>query len=243
MSVIRLLATSALFLLSASGLLAAQIPTTNLKNIYQFGQLDFCARLPKECVASIKTPGNVQFSILEQVQKHINETVSEATDSFLFGKVEHWSFPKLMEDSSGSYFAGDCEDFAIMKRWELRELHGLAQSQLLLTTILIPMDYYIKLVQSSGGSTDTPLKNAYIHKGIDYAGHIALVVRSPDKKDYLLDSLHEEIVTWEKARDEFGYVFVFLENPADPKAPWQRVIYPGHPDYEELQPPREQATQ
>ena len=203
---------------------AEQIPTTGQKNIHQIGQQGFCARLPKECMVSGKDAIEVELPVLRKVQKSVNDLVFQATDTSLHGTIEHWDFPKLISDSEGSYFAGDCEDIAILKRWELRELYGYAQSQLLLTTILIPMNEYQKPAQSAAsesGEVNNLPEQYYTYKGIDYVGHITLIVRSPDTQDYLLDNLRDQIITWEQARDDYGYVFIFLENPTDPKASWR----------------------
>ncbi len=62
---------------------------------------------------------------LEQVNGHVNETISPVTDLALYGKVEVWAYPKDK---------GDCEDYVLLKRRILIE-RGWPESTLLITVV------------------------------------------------------------------------------------------------------------
>lgn len=56
-----------------------------------------------------------QVKLLNQVNQLVNRTVKKATDQDLYGELEYWSLPRLV---NGKLY-GDCEDYALEKRRQL----------------------------------------------------------------------------------------------------------------------------
>jgi predicted transglutaminase-like cysteine proteinase len=87
----------------------------------------FCAREPRLC----STSGGSRFvsltagkmAELKAVNAAVNQRIAEKSDLHTAGKVDDWRLPTS---------AGDCEDFAIMKKHELLK-RGWPASVLLLT--------------------------------------------------------------------------------------------------------------
>jgi len=62
-------------------------------------------------------PERDQMKLLNQVNQLVNRTVKKATDLDLYGQVEYWALPRLV---NGKLY-GDCEDYALEKRRQLIE--------------------------------------------------------------------------------------------------------------------------
>lgn len=56
-----------------------------------------------------------QLKLLNQVNQLVNRTVKKASDLELYGQLEYWSLPRLV---NGKLY-GDCEDYALEKRRQL----------------------------------------------------------------------------------------------------------------------------
>lgn len=56
-----------------------------------------------------------QVKLLNQINQLVNRTVKKATDLELYGQLEYWSLPRLV---NGKLY-GDCEDYALEKRRQL----------------------------------------------------------------------------------------------------------------------------
>ncbi len=89
------------------------------------GHMDYCARKPGDC-RSAKVSAELppaRMSVLESVNLSVNRSMKLMDDKKNFGKTEYWT--------TGSS-AGDCEDYALVKRLRLMR-EGYSASNLLLT--------------------------------------------------------------------------------------------------------------
>jgi len=95
------------------------------------GYVTFCRDHEAECRPDTHYTDRLQLTPakrreLEQVNRHVNETVAPVTDLALYGKVEVWTYP-----AAGK---GDCEDYVLLKRRMLIE-RGWPESTLLITVV------------------------------------------------------------------------------------------------------------
>lgn len=93
--------------------------------------LAFCSRHPSECARSGPATRSVQLTPdrlrdLEEVNSHVNWTISEMSDMDHHGREDVWSIP-----IDGR---GDCEDFALLKR-KLLIQRGWPSAALLITVV------------------------------------------------------------------------------------------------------------
>lgn len=126
------------------------------------GHYEYCKRHTSDCriVARSTRPvklTRVRWAEMVEANARANNTVTPVTDLEYYGVEEHWVMPKS---------AGDCEDFALMKRRELMR-KGWPASALLVT-----------VVRQKNGD-----------------GHAVLTVRT-DRADYILDNLNGRILPW-----------------------------------------------
>jgi len=80
------------------------------------GFMAFCLRNPDQCSAPSDQPQTVEldpqiWQKLQDVNEHINDSVTNEDDKAHFGRYEYWT---IVTDGFG-----DCEDFALTKRKEL----------------------------------------------------------------------------------------------------------------------------
>jgi predicted transglutaminase-like cysteine proteinase len=96
------------------------------------GFLEFCRREARECVQTgtrtVPALTAVRLAELSEVNRAVNGSVREVEDSVQYGRAEHWALPRKG--------AGDCEDFALLKRHLLFQ-RGWPSSALLITTARI----------------------------------------------------------------------------------------------------------
>ena len=95
-----------------------------------FGFVDFCERIPSECVAGGSNDARfdatpARLSELDTVNSTVNRAIAPATDQELYGVAEYWTLP---------VDAGDCEDYALLKRHVLIRM-GWPASALLMTVV------------------------------------------------------------------------------------------------------------
>ena len=133
------------------------------------GHYEFCQQYVNEC--SIKsgstTPPLVTergWQVIREINSSVNAAIAPITDEDLYGKDEVWAYPSD---------AGDCEDYALLKRRELME-QGFSAADLLMTVLLKP----------------------------DGEGHAVVTVRT-SKGDFILDNLEEEVLLWSKTSYKF----------------------------------------
>ena len=131
------------------------------------GHFEFCKNWREEC-AEIEKPAGPEalseaaWAAVRQINERINSEVAPKTDRELFGKEELWTFPSD---------AGDCEDYALLKRRLLIEEQGLSPSNVLLTVV----------------------------KRANGEGHAILTLRTTDG-DFVLDNLHPAVRPWDAAK-------------------------------------------
>ncbi|OLP59080.1 transglutaminase [Xaviernesmea oryzae] len=165
----RLVAAMAALVLSAGA--AVPAPTngslwmqTGSVTSQPIGHYEFCQTHQSEC--SITSPSSPPPRVTEygwKVIRDINTTVNHAitpmTDMELYGREEFWTYPET---------AGDCEDYALLKRRDLLE-KGFSPADVLMTVVRKP----------------------------DGEGHAVLTVRTA-QGDFILDNLEDEVKLWTK---------------------------------------------
>ena len=126
------------------------------------GHYEFCRKTPNECnqrFASSPAPKLTPrgWSLIKSVNASVNSRITAMTDQDIYGREEVWAYPKD---------AGDCEDYALLKRRELAA-KGFSLADLLITVVRKP----------------------------DGEGHAVLTVRT-QQGDFVLDNLYNEVKPW-----------------------------------------------
>lgn len=128
------------------------------------GHYEFCRREPQDCDQKatsdqplVLTPK--LWSQILDVNFQVNSTIKPETDKALYGVEEYWAYPTT---------AGDCEDYALLKRRILIE-DGVPPSDVLMTVVRQP----------------------------DGAGHAVLTVRT-DRGDFILDNMQSRVELWSR---------------------------------------------
>jgi predicted transglutaminase-like cysteine proteinase len=180
MSVRRIWVLFALFGLNSPGAAAGNAPLTsfNKPSPYMrvagqshppYGFVQFCEAFAAECAAGpieerrlVPTPE--RLSELDEVNRVVNHSIQPATDLELYGVSERWTLP---------VGRGDCEDYALLKRYILLR-RGWPASALLMT-----------VVRDEQGE-----------------GHAVLTARTA-QGDFILDNKDEDVKLWHKTPYEF----------------------------------------
>ncbi|MBN9045038.1 MAG: transglutaminase-like cysteine peptidase [Rhizobiales bacterium] len=126
------------------------------------GHYEFCKREPQECgIVSRDTRPlhltNVNWQQIVRENLSVNKRIKPMTDMQLYGVEEYWAYPT---------WAGDCEDYVLLKQRELQRA-GFPITDLLITVVRKP----------------------------DGEGHAVLTVRT-DRGDFILDNLNDKVVRW-----------------------------------------------
>jgi predicted transglutaminase-like cysteine proteinase len=126
------------------------------------GHYEFCKENPSECAYAGGDAGPAiltedRWKKMLNINYTVNSTIKPMTDMDLYGVEEKWAIPTS---------AGDCEDYALLKRKELIAA-GFSPSDTLITVVLQP----------SG------------------EGHAVLTVRT-DHGDFILDDMRDKIMLW-----------------------------------------------
>ncbi|HBF29514.1 MAG TPA: transglutaminase [Rhizobium sp.] len=133
------------------------------KTSQPIGHYEFCKRYAAECKPlsggdagpAALTPE--MWKTILDVNYTINTAIRPETDMEQYGVEDYWAYPVT---------AGDCEDYALLKRRTLIE-KGIPASDLLITVVLQP----------SG------------------EGHAILTVRT-DHGDFVLDNMRNKVLLW-----------------------------------------------
>lgn len=139
------------------------------KTLPPVGFVKFCATNPADCKKRIVVHERIAMSPdrwnqLYVVNNYVNSKIKPISDQDLYGKAEHWTYP---------LYAGDCEDYVLLKK---RRLEGLGfQAEALLITVVLDE------------------KNE---------GHAVLTVTT-DAGDYVLDNRFDKISRWIDTRYKF----------------------------------------
>jgi predicted transglutaminase-like cysteine proteinase len=133
------------------------------------GHYEFCQSHRGEC--AVKTSSTVApkvtdygWKVIREVNAEINASIEPVTDIELYGRDEVWAYPDT---------AGDCEDFALLKRKVLIQ-KGFSAADLLMTVVRKP----------------------------DGEGHAVLTLRTSNG-DYVLDNLEAEVKLWSDTHYRF----------------------------------------
>lgn len=133
------------------------------------GHYQFCRENPTECSYAGGDAGPAiltedRWKTILKINYAVNTTIRPMTDMDLYGVEEKWAIPTT---------AGDCEDFALLKRKDLIEA-GFSPSDLLMTVVLQP----------------------------NGEGHAVLTVRT-DRGDFVLDNMRNKVKLWSETEYTF----------------------------------------
>ncbi|WP_316859896.1 transglutaminase-like cysteine peptidase [uncultured Cohaesibacter sp.] len=163
--------TTACLALSFEASAASYSPFMELKGATSapIGHVNFCRKNPSECNVSYRIDRAVKLSKeswaqLIEINGYVNQSIRPVTDKELYRTEELWTYPKS---------AGDCEDFALLKRRMLIKA-GWPATALLIT-----------VVKERNGN-----------------GHAVLTVRT-DRGDLILDNQDPRILPWDKTPYHF----------------------------------------
>ena len=126
------------------------------------GHVQFCRHWRQDCGVTAKKAKlmpltRARWDELLKINAEINRKIRPVSDEDLYNEPEVWTYP---------VDAGDCEDYALLKRKVLIE-HGWPASALLIT----------------------------VARDIDGGGHAVLTVRT-DRGDLILDNQLEAVLPW-----------------------------------------------
>ncbi|WP_279479102.1 transglutaminase-like cysteine peptidase [Aureimonas sp. SK2] len=134
------------------------------------GHYAYCQRQPAECGPNAdpsKAPPALDAALMRTValvNTAVNSEITAASDQDLYGQEEFWTLPTS---------AGDCEDYALLKRARLHEA-GIPLSDLLLTVV----------------------------RKVDGTGHAILTLRTA-AGDFVLDNLDWRVRRWNEVPYRF----------------------------------------
>jgi len=159
-----LVAMMAMFAMSTA---ATPASTNNLSMVtgtatsQPIGHYDFCQIHRDECGpnrnVSPAEMSDAKWGVVRSVNAMVNNSITPMTDKEIYGKDEVWAYPTT---------AGDCEDFALLKRRILIQ-RGISPANLLLTVVRKP----------------------------DGEGHAVLTLRT-SQGDFVLDNLASSVKPW-----------------------------------------------
>lgn len=139
------------------------------KSLPPIGYVNFCIENQDECKSSggkiqrlAMSPDN--WNMLVQVNNYVNGKIKPEADIDLYKVAEKWTYPTS---------AGDCEDYALLKKRYLQSM-GFSVDELLMTVLLD-------------------------EKG---EGHAVLTVVT-DNGDFILDNRHDDILRWDQTPYKF----------------------------------------
>ncbi|MES0828187.1 transglutaminase-like cysteine peptidase [Ruegeria sp. SCP11] len=154
------------YFVSAAALQASELPLIDLDRKIEApsGAKSLCNDYSWAC-AKTRSSGLSEAQekqIVKTINMRVNRRIHAVSDQSQYGTKEYWTLP-----TQGS---GDCEDFALQKKFELVQ-NGLDPTKLLIATVL-----------------DT-----------NRNGHAVLVYRSSEG-DLVLDNVTNRIKTWKETR-------------------------------------------
>jgi predicted transglutaminase-like cysteine proteinase len=136
--------------------------TTGALTSQPIGHFEFCESHLAECTVISNRAVRIQltpesWNQLVAINVKVNHQIEPATDMDIYGREELWAYPTVI---------GDCEDVALLKRFDLMD-KGWPAGALLMT-----------VVKRSNGE-----------------GHAVLTVLT-DRGDLILDNLTDRVVVW-----------------------------------------------
>ncbi|MDE2384643.1 MAG: transglutaminase-like cysteine peptidase [Alphaproteobacteria bacterium] len=134
------------------------------KTLPPIGYVDFCGRAEEECKFKGGTNETLKLTTenwdqIQQVNRYVNTKIRPATDMELYHVPDYWTYP---------VDAGDCEDYALLKKRYLKDL-GFNPDLMLMTVVLDENN----------------------------EGHAVLTIPT-SKGDYVLDNRRQEILRWDE---------------------------------------------
>ena len=134
------------------------------KTLPPLGYVEFCGRGEDECKFKAGSRETLKLASdnwdqIAQVNHYVNTKIRPASDMELYGKADYWTYP---------IDAGDCEDYALLKKRYLQGL-GFNPDVLLITVVLDE----------------------------NSQGHAVLTIPT-SKGDYVLDNRRQEILRWDE---------------------------------------------
>jgi predicted transglutaminase-like cysteine proteinase len=134
------------------------------------GFVRYCAANPGECkplegdISSNLVLTETRWQQLNEVNTYVNAKIAPLSDLELYDKPEHWIIPE---------YAGDCEDYVLLKKRYLEGL-GFPAENMLITVVLNELD----------------------------EGHAVLTVKT-DAGDFILDNRRHDIRRWSESNYQF----------------------------------------
>ena len=132
------------------------------------GYIDYCRRYKSRCKERSRESAvkltQENWRRLIDINSFVNSAIRPVSDQEYFGVEERWDYPRV---------AGDCEDYALLKR-KILQNYGLPLSALLMTVAR----------DANGG------------------GHAVLTVVT-DKGDFVLDNIEPRVLHWREAEIYF----------------------------------------
>jgi predicted transglutaminase-like cysteine proteinase len=149
-------------LLASNAEAAARFMQVGAITSQPIGHYEFCQTHQDECnIKSANLPAprvtDHGWDIVRSINASVNRDIVPMTDQELYGRDEVWAYPKD---------AGDCEDFALLKRRMLIQA-GFSPADVLMTVVRKP----------------------------DGEGHAVLTLRTSDG-DFILDNLAGDVKLW-----------------------------------------------
>jgi len=139
------------------------------KTLPPIGFVEFCTREKQHCLPDNSHRRRIalteaHWKLLQQINARVNYSIAPVSDLDLYAVPERWDYP---------VYAGDCEDYVLLKKRELENL-GFSSHALLITVVL-----------DEAGE-----------------GHAVLMV-STTHGDFVLDNRRDAVVRWTDTRYRF----------------------------------------
>jgi predicted transglutaminase-like cysteine proteinase len=139
------------------------------KTLPPIGFVEFCARDKQHCGSDHShlrrlSLTEAHWKLLQQINARVNSSIAPVSDLDLYAVPERWDYP---------VYAGDCEDYVLLKKRELENL-GFPSHALLITVVL-----------DEAGE-----------------GHAVLTV-STNQGDFVLDNRRDAVIRWAETRYRF----------------------------------------
>ena len=139
------------------------------KTLPPIGFVEFCTRDKQHCVSDNSHLRRLaltaaRWKLLQQINARVNSSIAPVSDLDLYAVPERWDYP---------VYAGDCEDYVLLKKRELENL-GFPSHALLITVVL-----------DEAGE-----------------GHAVLMV-STNQGDFVLDNRRDAVIRWTDTRYRF----------------------------------------
>lgn len=162
MQTIRSTIAAAFCLLALSATHGEASMSTEGTTSQPIGHFEYCKTYGEDCTRNDRVGvvrlTDATWATIQEINEAVNVAIAPRTDAEMHGVPELWSYPTT---------EGDCEDYALLKRYML-EREGMPRSALLVTVVRQP----------------------------NGEGHAVLTVRT-DRGDFILDNLETRVLDWQ----------------------------------------------